>query len=347
VLAVGAIALLAAQAEGALRTYIHDRHPEAQVLIGGATTPARVTLTKLTSGAVSFTTQIDGADAETSQERRLVAMPLATLVRAALGEDGQTSPQDQARMAAAFLWMWNTAPSDLSIETSPDNPLWVGLRALATLGRPWDIAAPLRRTDRRVTVSYDFTTPHPDLAGDFATDDGAPPPTSAPGALQWTVDHQVTSDSPESALPQLRWKGALLPPITISALVGIHTGGMPLVGLQSGALRLRSLFNLAVSDRTRVFLIESTPQGGFSLLNESSPLVFADHQDLMHVDIEVDSTYHARIRVNQQPPHAESYALPPGSPITMVIDALQLEAAPTHLDLRTLVITGTLPPSGS
>jgi hypothetical protein len=336
---VGALAQLselALTAEKVLRAYINNDKPVAEIQINGKA--QKVRLTSLTSANVGFMTQVGGADVEATQERRVSALPLKELVERALA-DYLDRPADRPRALAAMLWIWRQPEADALLAKLGNDPIANAVAMLETKARAMDVQGKSVRAGRQITVTYDFTSKRPELLADFIGGGAA----FGDHGLTWTAPAaKIAKNAPESALPTLRWKESLLPPLTVSAQIYLHPASfMALIGLVSSERHVRIGFN-NIGVKHFVVPLVTSEAGGFEIFNHVQKSTYFKAGDPVMVEIAVSAEAKVALRFNGTLV-SDELPLPSGKPIGVVVQAAQVVDGQTAIDIASLTISGMLP----
>jgi serine/threonine protein kinase len=334
---IAALARLAAKAEGALRVYVADANPLAEITFNSK--PTRAKLHSLDE-KVGFTLQEGGADAEMKQDRRNVSLPLRQLVEKAL-EDSAIAAAERPVMVAAMLWVWRHPEAPAVFATIPAHPLTKAVQELERKTRLLDLQAKIVRTGDQAAVTYDGSKSHPWFITDFV---GTGAQAGAQG-LTWGTSAAVQSKGRESDIPTLRWKQALHPPFTLTAQVLIAPRThLALIGVTTGQRTIRLGFNTNRAQHSCVALQTKGDGEGFELVKNYCWVGMLKLDAPQKAEIRVDADYRVTLRFNDTA-LGEPLQLPAGSTITPVFQVVQLEELATAFTLTSLLVSGNLTPA--
>jgi hypothetical protein len=333
---------LALNAEKALRKYIGNpgEHPAAEIMVGGKA--QRVFLTKITAKEVSFQTTQAGGDGSLTQDRKSSALPLKELLDHTPADCFTDLPADRPRSILAFLWVWRQPEADILIAKLSNDPMVKAITTLEAKSRIIDLHARGTRSGKQVTITYDFTQKRPELLEDFVGEGAA---VTANG-LSWSSGKKTAKDAPERELPTLRWKEALLPPLTITSQCVLKPNNhLILIGVQAGDKRARLGFHNIPTIHSAATLF-SNEAGGFMLGKGKRDYFKAG--DVIKVDIAVSAEGRVTLKYNDNI-ISEDYLLPTGKPVTLILQSYSPNSTSASaegeggMDITSLSISGTLP----
>jgi hypothetical protein len=334
------LAELALKAETAIQFYVRGRNLKCDVQFAGRS--AKVEIVSITSDKVTFR---DGGN-EVQRDRKSTQLPLADLVDKALVEYLANQPADRPRAYAAMLWLWRAPETADALKAIAGDPIAKAVVALEANARVLDIQAPLTRRGREVTVVYDFTGHVAAQLGDFT--DAASLSYTVKG-LSWTTARTVKPPATEAAMPEVAWKAALLPPLTLTAQIYLRpTTAWALVGVRSGDQRLRLALGNSKPLDHKVIPVRTAEDGSYSPVKEAEKReLYFKSTDVITVEIAVAADGKATLKYNDKRV-GDVFQLAPDKPLVPIFQILVPEVAPAGttwangIDVMRLTIDGML-----
>jgi serine/threonine-protein kinase len=337
--------------EKVLRKYMGDtQRPPVDIVVGGKTLKAK--LNGLTGTNVTFLAQDPGAE-EQILERRLVGLPLKDIIdhiQADFYAVDVPNAADRPRAILAYLWFWRQPEAGAMAAKMSSEPLAKAIAILESKTHVLDLRGRTTRVGRQVTVSYDFTQKRTDLLEDFAGEGLS----SSPNGLSWSTN-KVTPTfkgfGAESDLPTLRWKEALLPPISISALCYLHPASfLALLGVTAGGRSVRIGFNTLGTVHRVMTLVTRADGVNFEVGKKAWDKVGARPYfkavDQVKIDITVSAEGKVTVKFNDNAVGDEvQLVLPADKPASLIVQSLLHDEGEGGMDINQLTISGMLPES--
>jgi hypothetical protein len=336
---------LAIPAEGSLRNFINTTNPTVEILVG--TQARKVKLRRLDAKEVEFLPLDIKGDSPLKQDRKTVQLPLRELVEQSLTGDGIEGPE-RWRMLACILWIWRAPEAGEVFAKIADEPLAKAVALLEARSRVIDVRARVARTGKQVVVTYDTSGKNPWYVEDFVCDD---PAALSERGLTWGSSRKnvvgTPNPTPESQVPTLRWKAALLPPLNLTYQFYLRPNTQLVAfGVLGGERRIRVAFN-GLTGSHKIFPVLTKDDGStYELLGSAVKSAFFKSNETVRVDIAVSADFKVTLKYNEQL-LKDGLTLPAGQPITPIVQSLQFRDGQTIIDLSMMSVSGTLPEDGA
>nr|MBA3710675.1 hypothetical protein [Planctomycetota bacterium] len=341
--ALGELGDLVSVGETAIKDYVARQQPIYDARLNEV--PTKVKLIKFGLGTVSYIVMDkDSFSGTKSIERLKMSLPWRELIAASIV--GQKADEAQ-RIKAACLWGWHAPEAREAIEVIAAQSIGKALKVLEVcLNAGLDLAGTVGRKGELVTVAYDYSTKDAHLISDWQGDGLS----MGEHGLSWTT-RKTCGPQPsragggkrtEADLPEFVWKEALLPPFNAHAKVWLHPGThLAMIGVAAGNRRVR----LAMSNdrgNNHLGMVASTPDGASFEFSEADTHPFFSQTEALDIDLAVDPDGKVALMFNQvEPKMAMDLArLPPGIPVTLLIQAYQFDGSQTTFEIQSMELSG-------
>jgi hypothetical protein len=332
---------LSITAEASLRNFITTTGPTVEVQIGSQT--RKVKLRRIDSKEVEFLPLDIKGDVPLRQDRKTVQLPLRELVEQSLAGDG-IEGAERWRVLACILWVWRVPESAEILAKIADEPLAKAVALIEARARVLDLRARVVKNGKQVVVTYDTSGKNPWFAEDFVSED---PASVGDKGLSWGSSRMSPVGTPEPQVPTLRWKVALLPPLNLTYQFYLKPSTQLIaLGVLGGDRRVRAAFNNLTGIHKIFPLLTKDDGSTYEYQTAWVKNGFFKSTETVRVDFAVNADFKATVKYNEQL-LKDGLALPPGQPITPIVQSVQYKAGQTAVDLSMMSISGVLPEDGA
>jgi serine/threonine-protein kinase len=319
----------AASGESTLKAWVRMNRPNEDVRVDG-----KVQKMQIKAIGLADVTVVGSDGNERKLDRGEAGVPWRDLLDQALAN---SKDPDNPKIRAACLWMWKAPEARAAFQALGDDPLGKALaRVDSVLHGGLELNAEVDRHGDTISVLYDFSGK--EQLADFAGDGLA---WGAHG-LAWDTKVTVTKgDRQEAGLPKVQWRARLAPPLSVKAQAWIHPkSSLVLLGVEAGGHAVR----LGCSNLRQPALgvLVTNPDGTDYDAVKLDETVTLEPTDPVDIGFEVGADGKVVVSWDLAPLDVPklTLALPPGAPVTVILEAYQFGNAETAVDVSRLEISG-------